>query len=132
MKCCNGDIKWHFKRDCWCYNPILTHLLFNLILKRLKFKIKRSGAWMQNFKNFRTKWRNGCPSQKRRCFVISILHLLPYENRGSSLWQSNNADQTTRHLEVPMTSVTSFSVNFHVLPRHDIPTTWRKPPPIVQ
>jgi hypothetical protein len=87
MKCFNGDIKWHFKRDCWCYNPILTHLLFNLILKGLKFKIKRSGAWMQNFKNFKDQMEKWLPQSVTTLFRH-------FHSSSSSLWKQRKLPVT--------------------------------------
>jgi hypothetical protein len=75
--------------------------------------------------------KNGCPSPETAPFVISIHYLFPLKNRGK-LPAKKEKIQATRHIAMPTTSITSFSVDLRFLRHHDVPTTLRKPLLIVQ
>ena len=75
--------------------------------------------------------KNGCPSPETVSFVIYVHCLLPLKNIGE-LPVKKKKKYATRHIAMPTTSITSFSVHLHVLLRHDVPTTSRKPSPTVQ
>jgi len=93
-------------KQCCCYNSILTHLLFNLILRWLRFEIKISETWMQNLKTSRPNWERVMLGQNntvpnRHCSLSSSSGAanLP-EKKGKKLWNAGIPVQLKHKLQI--------------------------------
>jgi len=78
------------------------------------------------------KWRDRHFQSETTSFVISILHLLPSGNRGSSLWSSNSAEHHQTQYSAHDRHHQLLSLCPCPSPQEQTIDAWRKPLPTVR